>query len=107
MAAANVSRLTGAGINYILSTGGAAGTFSCGSDAGFASFINRWASPNLIGIDFDIEAGQSQTVISDLIRRTQAAHAGASRPAVQPDPGDAGQQQRSEHRAVARRRRRR
>jgi hypothetical protein len=75
MAAANVSRLTGAGINYILSTGGAAGSFSCGSDAGFAMFINRWASPNLIGIDFDIEAGQSQAVINDLLRRIQTAHA--------------------------------
>jgi hypothetical protein len=75
MATANVSRLTGAGINYILSTGGAAGSFTCGSDAGFATFINRWASPNLIGIDFDIEAGQSQAVINDLIHRIQAAHA--------------------------------
>jgi hypothetical protein len=75
MATANASKLSAAGINYILSTGGAAGTFSCGSDAGFASFIERWASPNLIGIDFDIEAGQSQAVINDLIKRLPAAHA--------------------------------
>jgi hypothetical protein len=71
---ANVSRFTGAGIKYILSTGGAAGTFSCASDAGFNTFINRWASPNLIGVDFDIEAGQSPTVINDLIRRIKTAH---------------------------------
>jgi len=75
MAAANVSRLTGAGVQYILSTGGAAGSFTCSSDAGFMTFVDRWASPNLIGIDFDIEAGQSQAVIADLIRRLQAAHA--------------------------------
>ena len=71
--------LTGAGINYILSTGGAAGSFTCGSDAGFATFLDRWASPNLIGVDFDIEAGQSQAVIGDLIARIKAAHAALSR----------------------------
>lgn len=75
MAAANVSRLTGAGIHYILSTGGAAGSFTCSSDAGFMTFVDRWASPDLIGIDFDIEAGQSQAVIADLIRRLPIAHA--------------------------------
>ncbi|HET7506338.1 MAG TPA: carbohydrate-binding protein [Kofleriaceae bacterium] len=74
MASANVSRLTAAGVQYILSTGGAAGTFTCGSDAGFASFVDRWASPGLIGIDFDIEAGQTPAVIADLIRRIAAAH---------------------------------
>lgn len=75
MAAANVSLLTGANLKYILSTGGAAGSFSCGSDAGFAAFLDRWASPNLVGVDFDIEAGQTQAVIGDLIRRIKAAHA--------------------------------
>jgi chitinase len=74
MAAANVSLLTGANIKYILSTGGAAGSFSCGSDAGFAAFLDRWASPNLIGVDFDIEAGQTPAVIGDLIGRIKAAH---------------------------------
>jgi hypothetical protein len=74
MASANVSLLTGAGVNYIISTGGAAGSFTCGTDAGFATFINSWASPNLIGVDFDIEAGQSTSVISDLITRIKTAH---------------------------------
>jgi chitinase len=75
MAAANLPLLKQSGVKYILSTGGAAGSFSCGSDAGMATFINRWASSGLIGIDFDIEAGQSQQVISDLIQRIKAAHA--------------------------------
>jgi len=75
MAAANVPELTQAGVKYILSTGGAAGSFTCGSDAGFATFINRWASAGLIGVDFDIEAGQSQAVIGDLVARIKAAHA--------------------------------
>jgi hypothetical protein len=74
MASANASSLAGAGIKYVLSTGGAAGSFTCGSDAGMKTFIDRWATPGLIGVDFDIEAGQSQAVIEDLIRRVQTAH---------------------------------
>jgi len=74
IAQANVPRLTSAGIDYILSTGGAAGSFTCGSDAGFSTFINRWLSPNLIGVDFDIEVGQSQAAIVNLVRRIDAAH---------------------------------
>jgi hypothetical protein len=75
MASANVSLFTQANVKYILSTGGAAGSFTCGSDAGMKTFIDRWASPNLIGIDFDIEAGQSQQVIGDLVARIKGAHA--------------------------------
>jgi hypothetical protein len=74
MAAANAQMLANAGVKYILSTGGAAGSFTCGSDAGMATFINRWASAGLIGVDFDIEAGQSQAVITDLVNRIKAAH---------------------------------
>jgi hypothetical protein len=74
IASANVPLLTRAGVNYIVSTGGAAGAFSCASDAGFATFINRWVSPNLIGVDFDIEVGQSQTDILNLVRRIGPAH---------------------------------
>jgi hypothetical protein len=75
MAAANASALNAAGIKYILATGGAAGSFTCGSDASFETFINRWATPGLIGIDFDIEAGQSEAQITELIRRARSAHA--------------------------------
>jgi hypothetical protein len=74
LAAANVSRLTGAGIDYILSTGGAAGAFTCASDSGFASFLAPWLSSHLVGVDFDIEAGQSQADILNLVRRISAAH---------------------------------
>ncbi|HEY2509341.1 MAG TPA: carbohydrate-binding protein [Polyangiaceae bacterium] len=74
MAGANVKALSGAGVDYILSTGGAAGSFTCGSDAGFTTFLNRWASSNLIGVDFDIEAGQSPQVIADLVARVKTAH---------------------------------
>jgi hypothetical protein len=74
MASANVSLLQSAGVKYILSTGGAAGSFTCGSDAGFQTFLDRWNSPNLIGVDFDIEAGQSQAVIDALVSRIKTAH---------------------------------
>jgi hypothetical protein len=74
MASANVSLLQSAGVSYIISTGGAAGIFTCGSDSGFDTFVGRWASPNLIGVDFDIEAGQSQSDIDALVARIQTAH---------------------------------
>jgi hypothetical protein len=75
MATANVSVLEGAGVDFILSTGGAAGSFTCGSDSGFETFLSRWSSSHLIGVDFDIEAGQSQAVIAALVSRVAAAHA--------------------------------
>ncbi|MFI5300852.1 MAG: glycosyl hydrolase, partial [Polyangiales bacterium] len=74
MASANVSALNGAGIDFIVSTGGAAGSFTCGSDAGFETFLARWSSSHLVGVDFDIEAGQSQAVIAALVQRIAAAH---------------------------------
>jgi hypothetical protein len=67
--------LTQQGVKYIVSTGGAAGSFTCGSDAGMATFVDRWTSAGMIGIDFDIEAGQSQSVIGELIQRIKTAHA--------------------------------
>jgi hypothetical protein len=74
IASANASALASAGIQYIISTGGAAGSFTCGTDSGMSTFIDRWASSGLIGVDFDIEAGQSQGVIQALVQRIQTAH---------------------------------
>lgn len=74
MASANKATLDQSGLKYVLSTGGAAGSFSCGSDAGMNAFLDRWAGPNLIGLDFDIEAGQSSAVIANLITRIRSAH---------------------------------
>lgn len=75
LASANVQAWVAAGKKYILSTGGAAGSFTCGSDAGFSAFIDRYASDSLVGIDFDIEAGQTQAVVQDLVARVKAAQA--------------------------------
>jgi hypothetical protein len=74
LAQVNVPLLMQAGVRYVISTGGAAGSFTCGTDAGMSIFIDRWASPNLVGVDFDIEAGQSTDVIGALVARIAAAH---------------------------------
>jgi chitinase len=66
-AAENVPQLQAAGLDYVVSTGGEAGTFTCDSTAGMESFIATYASPHLVGIDFDIEGGQSESDIQDLV----------------------------------------
>ncbi|MEN2738620.1 hypothetical protein ABCS02_12590 [Microbacterium sp. X-17] len=71
-AAANVPGLDAANENYILSTGGAAGSFTCSSAAGMRAFIDRYASDNLIGVDFDIERGQSPTDIQNQVNAAAA-----------------------------------
>lgn len=72
-ATANIGALEAAGIDYVVSTGGAAGAFHCSSTAGMRDFIARYDSSRLTGIDFDIEAGQSAAQIRSLV----AAAAGA------------------------------
>jgi chitinase len=79
VAAANVQNFVNAGTKYIISTGGAAGSFTCASDANFETFVNRYASSSLAGIDFDIEAGQSSADIDNLVARvktSQSKHPG-------------------------------
>src|SRR6201996_4741929 len=74
-AAENIPQLNSAGLNYVVSTGGEAGTFTCASAAGMESFIARYASPHLVGIDFDIEGGQSQSDIQNLVAAAAGAQA--------------------------------
>jgi chitinase len=66
-AAENIPQLQAADLNYVVSTGGEAGTFTCDSTAGMESFIATYASPNLVGIDFDIEGGQTESDIEGLV----------------------------------------
>lgn len=73
VAAANVAAFNRAGIGYIVSTGGEAGVFTCASDAGMEAFIARYASPRLVGIDFDIEGKQTPEMIVALVQRAVAA----------------------------------
>ena len=71
--ASNIKAFLAAGKKYIISTGGASGVFTCGSDAGFATFLNTYTSANLVGVDFDIEGGQSQASIDNLVQRVKVA----------------------------------
>ncbi len=67
----NVADFVQAGLGYVLSTGGQAAMFSCGSDQGMASFIQRYDSPMLRGVDFDIEGQQSDQQIEQLVLRAR------------------------------------
>ncbi|HEV2372393.1 MAG TPA: hypothetical protein VGS19_09495, partial [Streptosporangiaceae bacterium] len=69
----NIPQLHQANLDYVVSTGGAAGTFTCGSTSGMEAFIARYASPNLVGIDFDIEGGQSASDIQGLVNAAAGA----------------------------------
>jgi chitinase len=66
-AAENIPQLQAAGLDYVVSTGGADGSFTCDSTADMESFIATYASPHLVGIDFDIENGQSESQIQSLV----------------------------------------
>jgi hypothetical protein len=72
-ARANVRAFVQAGVGYIVSTGGQGGRFTCASDDGMERFIARYDSPRLLGIDFDIEATQSDAEIDALAQRVAVA----------------------------------
>ena len=71
VADANVAAFEKAGIDFIISTGGQGGVFTCASDAGMARFLKRYASPHLVGIDFDIEAAQTPAQIDSIVQRAR------------------------------------
>ncbi|MCA5922217.1 carbohydrate-binding protein [Curtobacterium oceanosedimentum] len=73
-ASANIAKLDAAGVDYIISTGGAAGSFKCSGTA-LQSFIARYASPHMIGVDFDIESGQSAADVQNLVSAAALAQA--------------------------------
>lgn len=68
-ARAAVAQARQAGQRYIVSTGGALGIFTCGSDEGMARFLARYDSPLLAGLDFDIEGAQTPAQIDALVQR--------------------------------------
>lgn len=73
-ASANIQRLVSAGVSYVVSTGGQAGSFTCSTPSGMAQFLSRYASPYLVGVDFDIEGGQTPAQINNLIANAAYAH---------------------------------
>jgi hypothetical protein len=44
--------------------------FDCPSNSGMQTFINTYYSANMLGVDYDIELGQDQAIIDDLINST-------------------------------------
>lgn len=66
-AAANIQSLVSAGVDYVVSTGGQAGTFTCSSNSGMQTFLSRYMSADMAGVDFDIEGGQTQTEMDNLV----------------------------------------
>ncbi|WP_240601735.1 PKD domain-containing protein [Oleiagrimonas sp. MCCC 1A03011] len=72
-ASANVSALDSAGVDYIVSTGGQAGTFSCSDPSSMVQFIQRYYSPHMVGVDFDIEGGQTASQLNALVQQVAYA----------------------------------
>lgn len=72
-AANNIINMQKAGKYYILSTGGARGSFTCGSLVGFAIFLKRYSSPYLVGINFDLKSSPPAAQITDLVTRAKEA----------------------------------
>ncbi|NQX14929.1 carbohydrate-binding protein [Rathayibacter sp. VKM Ac-2857] len=61
----SIDQLVDADVDYVLATGGASAVFTANA-AQLDSFISRYASKNLVGIDFDIERGQTAAQIREL-----------------------------------------
>jgi chitinase len=79
-ARANVAHAVQQGQRYVVSTGGALGIFTCGTDEGLARFVARYDSPMLLGLDFDIEGAQTPEQIDALVQGLAALH--RQRPAL-------------------------
>ena len=63
-----------AGKSYIVSTGGAAGVFTCGSDAGFTKFIDTYKSSGMVGVDF--ERARAELAVPDRFQIEMAVAVG-------------------------------
>lgn len=59
-------------MGYVISTGGAAGSFTCDSSDQMQQFLNRYdyQSPEFKGLDFDIEGGYTQESLKKLMKAT-------------------------------------
>lgn len=73
IAVSNVGVFEKAGIDFIVSTGGQGGVFTCATDEGMARFLARYASPRFVGVDFDIEAEQTPEQIDSIVQRARNA----------------------------------
>ena len=60
--------LNDAGIPYTISTGGLNGVFTCSSESGADTFLNRYKGPLLHGLDYDIEMDMTSDQLSNLMK---------------------------------------
>jgi chitinase len=72
---ANIGAFASSSKYYVISTGGASGVFTCASTSAFISFVKSYYSSHMLGVDFDIEGGQSQSDINNLVQDVKAAQA--------------------------------
>jgi chitinase len=72
---ANMRNFVDAAKYYVISTGGANGTFLCPTASAFLAFVQAYYTSSMLGVDFDIEAGQTQPQIDDLVQDVRAAQA--------------------------------
>src|SRR5699024_1234838 len=69
----NFKALDDAGIYYIVSTGGLAGSFSCSSGSALVKFIESYYTPHMIGVDFDIEHDKAGSDLDNLMSAIKVA----------------------------------
>lgn len=69
LAAANAKRFARANLAYALATGGAAGAFTCATDAGMQKFLAAWNARPPSVLDYDIEGGVTAVDITHLLQR--------------------------------------
>jgi chitinase len=71
-ARALVAPLEAAGTDFIVSTGGEMGRFTCARAQGMEDFLAHYRSPRLVGVDFDIEGERSAAELDALMRSIAA-----------------------------------
>ena len=72
LAAANVKTWAAAGQRYIVSTGGAAGIFTCGTGAGFSAFVDRYVRRD-DRRRLRPEGNPVETIIMSIVQRVKTA----------------------------------
>jgi chitinase len=70
---ANLPAFVSSGKYYIVSTGGEDGAFLCPTTSAFQSFVASYYTTHMLGVDFDLEAGQTQAQVTALVQDVKAA----------------------------------
>lgn len=71
-----IQALIRANKRYIISTGGAAGKFMCGSAVGMATFMSRYYTPYMVGLDFGETENSNKALVCSAGRQGAEGLAG-------------------------------